>query len=380
MMHKQSESENELPFRRAKMRSLAQVAVLSALLALSIACQSDRKEPVEAGAKVPDAAVQPPNDASKDSGSGELVIVELSSTEPKKISETGLFSKMSPKTIAPGVEAFVPKFPLWSDGAEKERWIQLPEGQKIDSAEGDYWNFPIGTKVWKHFYSQGKLIETRYIARYGLRPTSWIMAAYIWNDDESEAYLSELGEENVRGTEHDVPGIEACGECHLRYRPIVLGFSAFQLADLDPVKGLSHWSDKEWFSVPLADADFQVAGDAVEQAALGYFHSNCGSCHNPSSPVNARVEMLTWLIQEQQSQGVALTSSYLTMVNAATTHGSSVEQYRLEGGSSSRSEMLRRMELSGLDRMPPLGTELPDTQGIKIIEDWVSRLPAPTAP
>ena len=40
---------------------------------------------------------------------------------------------------------------LWSDGAKKQRWIQLPPGEKIDVADLDNWQFPKGTKLWKQF-------------------------------------------------------------------------------------------------------------------------------------------------------------------------------------------------------------------------------------
>src|SRR5262245_5644757 len=66
---------------------------------------------------------------------------------PLKLSETGLYD--SSGAIDPRNAPFVPQYPLWSDGAEKSRWIQLPEGARIDVSDVDAWRFPTGTKFWK---------------------------------------------------------------------------------------------------------------------------------------------------------------------------------------------------------------------------------------
>ncbi|MEZ5509712.1 MAG: hypothetical protein R3F47_07400 [Gammaproteobacteria bacterium] len=41
--------------------------------------------------------------------------------------------------------------PLWSDYSGKQRWIAIPNGQRITfNAEGS-WRFPVGTILVKHF-------------------------------------------------------------------------------------------------------------------------------------------------------------------------------------------------------------------------------------
>src|SRR5688572_2248112 len=69
---------------------------------------------------------------------------------PSLLSETGLYlSDMT--TLGPGVRPFEPGHELWSDAAEKKRWIALPEGEAIDTSDMDYWDYPIGTRLWKEF-------------------------------------------------------------------------------------------------------------------------------------------------------------------------------------------------------------------------------------
>src|SRR4051812_905898 len=65
---------------------------------------------------------------------------------PARLSETGLFAAGDAQALAPGVRAYAPAYPLWSDGASKRRWLSLPEGSRIDSSNMDDWVFPVGSK------------------------------------------------------------------------------------------------------------------------------------------------------------------------------------------------------------------------------------------
>src|SRR5687767_15646473 len=79
--------------------------------------------------------------------------------------------------LAPGVVTFTPRYELWSDGASKRRFIQLPKGEKITVDEKNEFQFPVGTVIYKEFYKGGKLHETRVIqhATEGYR-----IATYKW--------------------------------------------------------------------------------------------------------------------------------------------------------------------------------------------------------
>ena len=80
---------------------------------------------------------------------------------PEHLSETGLYADIATGELAPGVAPFTPRFSLWSDGSEKQRWLLLPDGAQIDTSNMDEWTFPEGTKVWKQFSSAGVRLETR---------------------------------------------------------------------------------------------------------------------------------------------------------------------------------------------------------------------------
>src|SRR5262249_30960643 len=83
---------------------------------------------------------------------------------PEHLRDTGLYARGGGEEIAPDVLAFSPQYPLWSDGAEKRRWIRLPPGTRIDARDPDRWVFPVGTRLWKEF-SLGRRLETRMLER-----------------------------------------------------------------------------------------------------------------------------------------------------------------------------------------------------------------------
>ena len=52
---------------------------------------------------------------------------------PQRLRDTGLYSDWAGKTVTAEAMRFSPQYPLWSDGAAKARWIQLPRGAWIDA-------------------------------------------------------------------------------------------------------------------------------------------------------------------------------------------------------------------------------------------------------
>src|SRR5262245_30688341 len=89
----------------------------------------------------------------------------LVSRAPEHLSETGLFADVARESLAPDIIAYAPRFQLWSDGADKRRWLWLPPGARIDTSDMDSWVFPVGTKFWKEFTRDGVRVETRLLEK-----------------------------------------------------------------------------------------------------------------------------------------------------------------------------------------------------------------------
>ena len=105
---------------------------------------------------------------------------------PEHLRDTGLYAPGNCDELGTGVLPFSPQYPLWSDGAEKRRWIRLPPGTRIDARNPDRWVFPVGTRLWKEF-SLGRRLETRMLER---PREGWRFAPYVWTEDGTAAVLA----------------------------------------------------------------------------------------------------------------------------------------------------------------------------------------------
>jgi hypothetical protein len=339
---------------------------------------------------------------------------------PASLRETGLYRDFGRRVVDPQILAYAPQYPLWTDGAAKHRWIEIPEGTSIDARNPDDWQFPIGTKIWKEF-SFGGPAETRYME---LRENGqWIFAAYIWNADSSDAVLAPTeGVRNVTsiasGVRHDVPGYYDCLACHSNRANRVLGFNALQLSsDRDQLALHSASTDPSLYELPRLIEEGIVRGlpeflqatpprilgaSAVERAALGYLYGNCSHCHNrvgklASLDLSFDVPLQAVVLDQLPHRGAKdgtpaqdtitqeaseiLCGTCYEMPALATTIGCEARiggarsEYRIIPGDPSRSALWERISTrSPQIQMPPLGTELLDTEGLSLIKSWILEL------
>lgn len=293
---------------------------------------------------------------------------------PQRLSQTGLFADLEQERLAPGVFPYAPEFTLWSDGAQKRRFIAVPEGERIDTQDPEAWGFPVGTKLWKEF-SQGDLhLETRLLLKTGAGESDWAAAAYVWRADQSDAELAPYGALDVLATSHDVPASGECFACHDGRASRILGFSAVQLAPRSyeaPVR-LSDAAGQALLSEPLVTID--IPGTATERAALGYLHANCAHCHNQGESArskskcfnpNQRLSFDLDFTLHASDAGVAESGTQRTAIGKVIEPGH-------PGDSKVVSLMGKRA--GGLGQMPPLGTEHVDEEGLALIREWIQSL------
>ena len=309
-----------------------------------------------------------PVDAATDAGADawappEVTFPAQDSTEPFLLSQTGLYRDIERKVVAPDLIAYEPKYKLWSDAAQKQRWLRLPPGTTIDTSDMDHWRFPVGTMLFKQFSLDGKRLETRIVARIGPGERDYFMGAFIWNDDESDAMFAPDGASNVRGTPHDVPTTKNCLTCHDGDAGRVLGFSAVQQPDAPP----------ELLSDPPI-IPYRVPGNATTSAALGYLHANCGHCHNEDGAARPDTDMVLRL--SVGAKAPEETDTYKTTLGVAMQYfeGSPLT-LRVDPGQADQSGVFFRMSQRGpKTQMPPLATEIVDDDGIASVRAWIESL------
>ena len=156
---------------------------------------------------------------------------QIQVTLPAKLSETGCVNARDASQPAIGLLPYQVAMPLWSDGAEKQRWLALPPGGKIKVlADGD-WDFPVGTVLIKQFRIQGRLVETRLFMRHD--DGDWGGYSYEWNDAQTDAFLLP-GEKikTVGAQEWQFPSRSQCLQCHNVASGRTLGLETPQLNGL----------------------------------------------------------------------------------------------------------------------------------------------------
>lgn len=310
---------------------------------------------------------------------------------PARLADTGLYSDFATRQVDPRNLPYEPQYPLWTDGAAKRRWIQLPPGSSIDASDPNAWRFPVGTKLWKEF-SFGRPVETRYLAQ--VAPGEWIYATYAWNEDGTDAVLAPErgipGACEIRpGVRHDIPGRYDCRACHEGQPTRVLGFNELQLSpERDPLAPHAQRPAAGAVDLRLLSQRGLIRGlqaqvlknpprieanSATARAALGYLFANCAHCHNEAGP----------LANLNLSLAVSLAAGHGTPEALATTVErpsryrpagvpDSIPLLRLAPGDPGHSLLLQRMStrLASV-QMPPLGTHLVDAEAMALLETWV---------
>lgn len=314
---------------------------------------------------------------------GGTAVAEL----PELLSATELYLDIERKVVSPFALEYAPQYPLWTDGATKQRWLMLPPGGSIDASDPNLWVFPAGTAVWKEF-SFGRRVETRVMVLG--EDGQWQYGAYVWLADESDAVLAVGGKRRAwtiaDGVHHDVPGRYECYACHRGQPQEVLGLSPLQLSsERDP--GALHASARRGLDLaelvsrglvrnlpaPLVESPpLLAAHSARERTVLGYLHGNCGHCHNREGALASLG--LDLRAESDAATGETHSRAYETAVDqpARTSARGAASPERIHSGEAGRSQLVERIGTRNpFAQMPPIGTRLIDPEALERIVTWI---------
>lgn len=293
---------------------------------------------------------------------------------PATLSQTGCFDASDPRRPAPGLIPYAPSAPFWSDGADKKRWIALPDGATIQRA-GDRWEFPVGTVLVKEFSREGERIETRLFMRHD--DGVWAGYTYAWREDQRDADLLRAGEvREVAGGPWKYPSRAECMGCHTPSAGFVLGFEAIQLgqptvypatnrraAQLDTLDHIGLFepalgddrSDLPSLVDPFGDAP-------LAERARAYLHSNCAYCHVEDGVARGDLRLgAARSLAETNACDVAPQLDDLGIADARL----------IAPGEPDRSVLLERMRRTDAARMPDNAGLLQDREGARLIRSWI---------
>ncbi|MGI9328573.1 MAG: PQQ-dependent sugar dehydrogenase [Pseudomonadales bacterium] len=316
-----------------------------------------------------------------DIGSGRVLRFEASGSSPvdnvaELLTDTGCFDPNNPSEPTEGLIPYQPSAPFWSDGAEKQRWLALPNGTEIDPSAA-IWSFPEGTVLAKHFELNGTLLETRLFMRHP--DGAWAGYSYRWNDTQTQAQRVRDGENrDLGGQTWRYPSEVECLVCHTQVSGFALGLETAQL-NRDFLYPGSNISDNQLevfnhiglftqnLPEPVANLPSLVspsnAGAGLEDRARAYLHSNCAQCHQPGGPTGVDLDLrFDTTLAEMGVCDVPPQAGSLGIGNARL----------LAPGDPGRSILIQRSDRLDADRMPPLAFNEIDSTGVQLLSDWVS--------
>jgi hypothetical protein len=273
---------------------------------------------------------------------------------PPKLSDFHFFNGTSPNE---GVRPYALNTPLFSDYADKDRYLYLPPGTSATFSGDGLPELPVGAALIKTFHYGATKVETRVLLH---RATGWVALPYVWQGDD--AVLKRAGTRvmlTVQGQAIDyaVPNVNQCKECHaLDGAMTPIGPKARNLSPGmlgSPANGvrLPRWSDT---AAPL------------EARARAYLDVNCGHCHNPKGAASNSGLNLTWETTGATALGIRKTP-------VAAGRGSGGYLYAIDPGHPVRSIMVYRMATTepGV-AMPELGRAMVHKEGVAVVSDWIA--------
>jgi uncharacterized repeat protein (TIGR03806 family) len=316
----------------------------------------------------------------------------------EKLSEFGFFTgQLADLTPANDVIPYDLNTALFSNYAEKLRFIKVPAGEKIIYNDTGWFAMPVGTILIKNFYfyydvkhpQKGRrIMETRLLV---LEENGWAAYPYIWNDMQTEAVYDVAGEKktiiykNEEGktitTHYLIPNKNQCKGCHLENKKMVpVGIAARHLnKDLLNKQGLTnqlqYWKSlgmlsglpEDAVNIP-ANALWQNENESLEKRARSYLDINCGSCHNPKGPANTSGFFLDMRENNPTALGI-----YKTPVAAG--QGSGGFKYDILPGKPEQSILVYRMKTNDPGKaMPEIGREQLHKEGIELISQWIRQM------
>lgn len=316
--------------------------------------------------------------------------VEPATGLPTDVFCTGLYVGRNPAIHAESALPYKPGATLWSDGAEKRRFLYLPPDTTIDSSDLDAWKFPVGTKAWKEFRVEGKLVETRIFWKRSA--TQWDAGTYVWDEGGTSAILNVAPKGIVLSNGYEIPTLKDCDKCHHGGSDKLLGIEAVALA-LPRAEGLTLTAlvQRGALSHPPHDTAATLPEDATGKAgeAVGVLHANCGMpCHSGRGLGDETRLRLRLRAGELWPDGTTLspvaladTEIYRATVSQPPSTASVAQGFpgalRLTPGAHEQSLVWLLSHLRGSYQMPPLVSHRIDEAGTQTVADWIDALPPP---
>lgn len=321
--------------------------------------------------------------------------VDLSSLGKLKLSEYNFFNNpIKNLDASEGVILYSLNSPLFSDYAFKKRFVKIPAGHKAGYNSKEVLDFPEGTVLIKNFYYPAdfrepeknlRLLETRLLI---LENGNWKALPYIWNEEQTEAYLSISGKTIAvewvhydgmkRQLNYSVPNANQCKGCHLKGNKMMpIGPSARQLNGSLPgeIKNqLMEWMEHGLLeNIPALNqlprlVSYENTKEPIAKRARAWLEINCAHCHRSDGAAKTSGLRLTADENDLLVLGVG-------KAPIAAGKGSGGRLFGIVPGRPEESILQYRIESihPGI-MMPELGRKLVHEEGVELVREWIKEM------
>lgn len=326
----------------------------------------------------------------------------LAATPAPTLAAYRLFTDDAGRHANAAVTPYALNTPLFSDYAEKQRFLYLPPGTHARYRQSGVLDFPVGATLVKTFAypadfrrpnADVRKLETRLLIR---KRTGWVATTYVWNDAQTEAVLKRAGARlevsfidaagRTRQVDYAVPNQNQCKECHQLDKTLTpIGPKARNLnGDFAYASGsenqLAHWSRAGLLTgspKPAAaprTARWDNPAEPLAARARAYLDANCAHCHQPRAIASNSGLFLNLEETRGPAQGIGKRP-------VAAGRGSGNLEVAIEPGHPEASILLYRMASTepGV-MMPELGRSLTHEEGLALIRAYIKGMGAAQKP
>jgi uncharacterized repeat protein (TIGR03806 family) len=296
---------------------------------------------------------------------------------PRALSEFGFFTDAKAQRPMWGVHPYALNIPLWSDGADKLRFIYLPEGTRLTADGEGLLQFPVGAAIIKTFaFGEGdnrRLIETRVLLH---RADGWLALPYRWNAEQTDATLAlaggrvDLTTPAGEAISYAIPNKNQCKSCHGKDGAVIpIGPKARNLSG----EWLADMGRKGWLTGDISGGDRLPdwrthASGPAEPLARAYLDVNCAHCHQPGGGASNSGLDLRWEQDSAHALGILKRP-------VAAGRGAGGHDFSVLPGEPDASILLYRMDSAepGI-AMPELGKSSIDRDGVAVVRRWIAEM------
>ncbi|RRJ92498.1 hypothetical protein [Flavobacterium macacae] len=340
------------------------------------------------------------------------VTVDLSQVPYAKLSDYHFFDgEIKNQNPSLDVLPYEPASSLFTDYAHKKRFVWMPKNTSATfNGDEKVLELPVGAALVKTFYYDNvqnitpaggtRIIETRIMIR---KSSGWIFANYVWNDEQTEAFLDLEGsytdiswkDENnvIKSTNYRIPNEIQCIVCHktnqvvdgnttsvnipIGIKPQNLNFSKnFGTANANQ---LTKWMQEGYlqnnFSLPTASntaIDYNDVSKPISLRARSYVDINCAHCHQTNQHCDYRP--MRYAFNETRAQNGLTNMGVCVETQDMQDFDESLAQI-VNPGNVNRSMMHFRLNTTNeAYRMPLHGRTIIHEEGVQLVEAWINSL------